>query len=159
MNGGKAVLVCLFVVFMFLFSTGFIFEVTRDVPISYVLGGSRMNKAYFYETVTHEDEPPCAVWLSKNAVPSSNIYGDFISDRLVLLSSGMFLESLSVLTNMTPINRLSSANYVYLRFLNVNYGTMVDSDGHVWNITAIAPQLSNLNRLYSNGGCVIDNGL
>jgi uncharacterized membrane protein len=157
MSGGKAwlVLTGCFVMF-FLFSTGFMFAITGDVPISYILGGSRMNKVDFYDTVTQELDPPCAVWLSRNAAPSAKIYGDAPSDQEVLTSFGAFpLERLIRLDNTMTLDR---ANYVYLRYLNVNYGLMENRGGYVWNITSIAPQLSNMNRLYSNGGCIVDNG-
>ncbi|GAH56852.1 unnamed protein product [marine sediment metagenome] len=66
----------------------------------------------------------------------------------------MMLDECLLLKNTTII---SDDSYVYLGYLNVQYGIM---SGHYqpkkyWNIIDILPLLNQKNKIYSNGGSIV----
>lgn len=150
-------LVTIVLIGCFLFNIGFIYEITGDVPFSNALSMSRVkisSPVDFYSKYTCIGEICGAEWLSRNTVPSSQIYSDLDAEVHVLTSYGMFNESqMTVLSNGTTI--MSEGSYVYLRFLNIAYGEMVGADLNIWNTSDISCILEKQNLIYSNGECQI----
>jgi len=134
---------------LFLFETGFIYEVTRDYSYSLPLSMYRMDRVLVYDRITDEQEVKAARWLSNHLNSShSLVYGDFISNEHVLTSYGMMpTERFRVLSNTTQFT--SSVTYVYLRGVNKIEGIMAGRE-QAWNVSEIQPILDNQNIIYSN---------
>ena len=155
-SGAAVLLLSLLLIAYFLFSTGFIQEVTGDVPFSISLNPERMEtsinsaKVYFNIEYTFESEVFSAGWLSKMRSPTSQIYADAEARSHVLASYGMIsLDNSATLSNNTK--NCYGDTYIYLRRLNVVDGLMSTGGGSFFNASQITTVLNSLNKIYSNG--------
>ena len=150
----------------FLYSIGFAYEVTGDIPLSIPLSMERMeqsdapdmkvrlNMGYTYERAVYS-----ARWLSQKRETGSNVYADQTSRTHVLACYGMIYPSKMIPTGY----RVKGNAYIYLNHLNV-----VDNLLHVPNpkthlrtavpfitcsIAEVLPYLDN--KVYTNGGSEI----
>jgi uncharacterized membrane protein len=63
-------------------------------------------------------------------------------------------ESLLTMTNTTKIRKDS---YIYLGYISVNYGLMIEptlSKGY-WDISNISPLLDGMSEIYNNGDAIV----
>jgi uncharacterized membrane protein len=146
----------------FLFTSGFIFEVTGDAfPTSIALSQSRFQNSDIEEVVvdfhaeyTFTSDVASAEWLSASKARERSIYSDDLSKWYILPGYGLIWQS----TILYPDTVLWSGSYTYLSHLNVSRSLMhvpaednpVGARGDYNYSTA---ELSNLlgSRVYSNG--------
>ena len=135
---------------LFLFETGFFYEMTGDSSYSLPLSMYRMDKVSLYYRIIDKKEIDAAVWLSDNMNRSNSlVYGDSISTLRVLTSYGMLNgENYRELTNTTKFE--SNINYVYLREVNTEENTIIAENGS-WNLSDILPLMKGHSTIYSNG--------
>jgi uncharacterized membrane protein len=145
----------------FMFNTGFIQEVTADIPSSCVLGYSRIVesntdvKLNFNGFYVFEEEVSSAEWISRYREKSTSIFADEQARVRILPAYGMIpLSDLKPLTNKTIIYEKS---YIYLKRLNVVDGlvTYIKYPEGIFDyfyINEILLSLSKLDKIYSNGG-------
>jgi uncharacterized membrane protein len=135
---------------LFLFETGFFYEMTGDSSYSLPLSMYRMDKVSLYYRIIDKKEIDAAVWLSDNMNRSNSlVYGDSISTLRVLTSYGMLNgENYRELTNTTKFE--SNINYVYLREVNTEENTIIAENGS-WSLSDISPLMKGHSTIYSNG--------
>jgi uncharacterized membrane protein len=159
----------LILVIYFTFSTGFIYEVTGDVPISDSLGLQRFKISTGQTAVLFDNFYPWATeivgatWLAQYRSSSisgltSWVFADGAGKGQILLSYGLIPPGDSYyLSNNTKIPPFC---YVYFGHLNVVNGlfTSVDIQSgttQTLNTSVLSPALQNCNLIYSNGGSEI----
>lgn len=154
-------LVSIIVVALFLFETGFIYEVTGDTSYSTSLSLYRMDRALYYGVGYLMESPDVsgARWFHSNIILNANtmVYADVISLSFQLTSYGVFpREQTTTLSNGSLLN--SQNAYVYLRAFNIVDGKIYGvgySEGRIWNTSDLNPQLMSNNKIYTNGGTEI----
>jgi uncharacterized membrane protein len=139
----------------FLFNTGFVYEITKDVPTSIPLGMERMKNdtvkiVDLYNTYTTEQDVVSARWYYEYKYATKKIYADWDSKLHVLNSYGMTPQYMvnSLFKNDTLLNQdeLSLNYYLYLRKFNV-----CDNTFETVNTTEILSLTDKSSRIYSNG--------
>jgi uncharacterized membrane protein len=143
----------------FLFSTGFVYEMTKDSPISIPLGMERMStdnitKVGFYNTYTPEQDVYSSKWFSENKDVNKTIYADRDSKLNVLNSYGMtpqFKVNSPFKDGKLYEVGIPHSYYVYLRRFNVCDDTYVESSLLIFNISSISPLINKTSNIYSNG--------
>lgn len=148
---------CILFVTIFMFKVGFVNEVTDDLSagVSTSLSFNRITSsddpkvlARFYEGYVPDCDIYSARWLSATAPIDSAIYADITSTQRVLRGYAFrVVDWENIIANDT---RIKPDAYVYLRSLNVQ-GYYINVYGEMMNITNIANQLENSNKIYSNG--------
>jgi uncharacterized membrane protein len=144
--------VSMILVIFFLFQTGFIFEVTDDVPLSYVL--SYDNFAYEY---VYKQDFIGAMWMAEHFNDKITVYGDFGQMRFYgeFPSDDLKLKSFPV--SDTGDIRISEGNAIYLRYGNILSNKLYTGrsfrPGHeaviaLGNLTS----LDSKSKIYNNGG-------
>jgi uncharacterized membrane protein len=147
----KAVLLSTFLVLYFLFNSGFVYQVTGDVPSSLPLSMSAMKASRdpvvqieFNSMYSSDLNIASAHWLSERRGGETPVYSDKLSQSYVLSSFGMIFPAL-LLDNATQVRPDS---YVYLSQLNV-------IDGIVYTGVTYYPlsqmHLNMTNTVYSDG--------
>ncbi len=155
------ILTLIVVTSLFLFETGFIYEITRDVSYSVPLSIYRMNRAMFYGNgyITERVDVVGAEWLHSNIVLTANtiVYADVVSVWFPLTSYALIpRDHTEILSNVTFFNVTSA--YVYLRNFNTLDGRILGEGyvlGHVWNTSDVSPRFEALDKIYTNGGSEI----
>ncbi len=145
---------------LFLFETGFIYEITGDDSYSVSLSMYRMDRAIVYGSgyITECFDVAGAEWLHSNIVLTAKtlVYADAVSVIKPLTGYGVFPRNhIETLTNVTYFDM---NEYVYLRNFNTFDGKIYGQgyvSGRVWNNSDISPRLGSLNKIYTNGGCEI----
>ena len=149
-------LLSLVLITYFLFNTGFVQEVTGDVPFSISLNPQRMQqsvdmaKANFNIQYTFETEVFSTVWLSAVRNPDSIVYADNGGRHHVLVSSGMIIANNTGYLYDDVID-YPVDSYIYLRRLNVIDGLVSVEGGGFFNLSQINPLFDSVNKIYSNG--------
>jgi uncharacterized membrane protein len=158
-------LISLLLVAFFLFQVGFVYEISGDIPSSLSLSMKSLQTnptraLDIWDAQTPEQDVFSAKWLLEYGDNQSKVYADKTSSFMVLTSYGMLpivffsansrVGSYDYILSPTTVKLLKNA-YVYLRELNVVYGTMDDSQGKTWNTTELSPLLNNSNEIYTNG--------
>jgi uncharacterized membrane protein len=142
--------ILVFMVFipLFLFQTGFVYEVAKIQSDSLPLSMYRWNALQLYGYVVNAQEVLGAQWIPEHAnITNIFIYSDPVSQNNVLTAYGTIERGrVNYLSNTTT---LTSNDLVYLA--NVN----LISKGDIFNASQISPILENQNKIYSNGQCEI----
>lgn len=154
-------IISLVIISLFLFETGFVYELTGDVSYSTSLSKYRMNRTLYYGVgyLTESVDVYSAMWLHSNLGLTANtrVYADVVSASFPLTSYAVFPRSQTeILTNTTTFDR--SGAYVYLRNFNTFDGKIFGKgyiEGRVWNTSDIIPQLMATSKIYTNGGTEI----
>jgi uncharacterized membrane protein len=136
---------------LFLFQTGFVYEVAKVQSYSLPLSMYRWNAPNLYGYVVDSQEVSGAQWLLEYAnLTSISVFSDAVSQYNVLTGYGLIeIGRVNQLSNTT---RPTSNDFIYLS------NTDLISEGYIFNASEIAPVLENQNRLYSNGQCEIYKG-
>jgi uncharacterized membrane protein len=136
---------------LFLFQTGFVFEVTKVQSTSLPLSMYRWNDLELYGYIVNAQEVAGSQWIPKHAnITNIFIYSDSVSRYNVLTSYGMMERGrIGYLLNTT---RPTSNELIYLA------NTNLISKGYIFNTTEISPIVENQNKIYSNGECEIYRG-
>ncbi|MCL0090054.1 DUF2206 domain-containing protein, partial [Dehalococcoidia bacterium] len=150
-NPGHVKLVVMLVLTPYLlFGTGFIFEVTGDVPTSIALN-AEMNFPRF-----NEQELASKEWLRSNMDTRSRVYADLFG-RLLLY--GHLWGQVGTFWGET--REIPDHAYIYLRGLNVKQGEVMQSlEEHRNHIQLQSSPfgeevLAHRNRIYDNGGACV----
>jgi len=141
-------LVLIILIPYFLFQTEFLYEITGQDSWSLPLSKYRIGlRAYTSFKVVDEQDVYGAEWLSKNIMGSERklIYGDESSGTI--LTCTLLGHKIEFLRNSTEVQ---PSSFIYLRRVNLIYEII-----GVWNITNFSTILSDMNVIYSNGGCSI----
>lgn len=157
------ILTSIVVTSLFLFETGFVYEVTGDVSYSIPLSMHRVNREVVYGKgfITKDVDVAGAKWLNSNMDSTSNtiVYADVVSTLYPLTSYAVLpRRKTQLLTNATSFD-LTPA-YVYLREFNTFDGKILGPgfefpSKYVWNTSDVSLRLEVLNKIYSNGGSEI----
>jgi uncharacterized membrane protein len=142
-----------FIVFipLFLFQTGFVYEVTKAESWSLPLSMYRWDDLELYGYIVNAQEVAGAQWIPKHAnITNISIYSDTVSQYGVLTGYGMIARGrIYQLSNTT---RPTSNELIYLANVDLT------NKGYVFNASEISPILENQNKIYSNGECEIYKG-
>ena len=149
-----SILLLMVLVPYFLFQTGFVYEVTGSDSWSVPLSKYRMPALRLYGQLGYTTAYSIsgAQWFSNNvAVEYTQIYADFWSRRTELRGYGsVYIEYVETLSNTT---KMTTNGIVYLSSLNTIEETVVGNN-YLWNSSELG-FLSDLNTIYSNGGCEV----
>jgi uncharacterized membrane protein len=145
---------CVFLVVIFFFKVGFVYEVTGDYtiirPIHYMemkASNSPQVKADLYEFYTPGQDVFSAIWLLHMTENDSKIYADETASIHVLRAYSMkIIEEKYLLSSKITIEPNA---YIYLRYLNVQ--GLFKEGGTFSNITEISRQLNFTDKIYSDG--------
>jgi len=146
----------------FLFQTGFTYEVAGVQNDVLTLNMHRWNDLEFYDSVADAREVAGATWLPEHLNFSQiTIYADYESSEVLTAYGLVEGGQIPVLTNVTYIS--GSNQFIFLRPVNVIDGT-IDLSGIVpvvsnFNSSSLLPVLVNQDRVYSNGGCEVYEGV
>jgi len=162
-----SILVLVVLIPYFLFSTGFVFEIVGDAPSSVSLGLKRMkqsNDANVTVALNHqyvwEQDVAGAKWLGKNKNDNAAVWRDYEAST-ILSCYGMIILHQRTLSKTTSI-QLIKDNYVYLRYMNIVNGVMIEPlpkyrSGvyNKYNTREINYLFKEKSRIYDNGGSEI----
>ena len=138
---------------LFLFQTGFVYEIARVQNYSLVLSMYRIDDLTLYKNIVNAQEVNGALWLSKHIdVTNIFIYSDSISQSSVLTSYGIIergrVYDLFLLNNIKP----ALNEFVYLADIDLI------SKGYLLNVTETPSIFENQEKIYTNGKCEIYKG-
>jgi uncharacterized membrane protein len=141
----------------FLLNTGFVSEVTGDVPFSISLNPGRMEngnnnlKVFFSAQYTYKSEVSSATWLAERRSAPLIVYSDVVARFHVLSSYGMIpLEDSYPLSNNNT-SGYSGYAYVYLGKISVLDGLLPIGGDAYLNSSQIVPLFGPRDKIYSNG--------
>ena len=142
----------------FLFNTGFVYEITGDVPTSIPLSMERMKnsedlvtKRGVYDRCIQEQTVFGIRWLSHVAKRGKGeiIYSD--KHDLPMVTAYGPIPKMPIYP-LDTTHRIKKDAYVYLGSLNVIEGIGKSRGGVTFNITELSSRLEKKNRIYANGG-------
>jgi len=140
-----------------LFSSGWVWAVSMDIPTSFVLDRERIRtypnvllQVDYYSEYSVSSDIEGARWLGSHMAYDHDLCADYASRYHVLNSYGEFPREGPVL----PWGCDFSSSYVFLSALNTLYG-IGTYFGTTWSTSLIAPSLGDKDRIYSNGLTVI----
>ena len=149
-------ILCILFVAIFMFKVGFVNELSGDLGsgVSTSMSFNQITKsndpqvlANFYEGYVPNEDVYSAKWLSSEIPLNATLYADITSSQRVLRGYALrVIDWENMLTNNT---RIKADAYVYLRTFNVQ-GYFIDVYGGMFNMTQIANQLEDTNKIYSN---------
>ena len=160
----------IFFVILFLYQTGFVWEVTQNYSVSAGLNnewvkkyGSPERKAALYTAFPPEQEVFSARWLSMNIKPGEKIYVTYSDIRVHTLTSYGMIPVEDVLALTSTTKTIPEDAYVYLQYLNVIEGIGTEFDTSVslmglrtiYNMTEVSHVFAGKNKIYTNGGSEI----
>lgn len=148
-------LINIFIIILFLFQSGFVYEITNEDSYSIPLSKYRMGiRPYLDGSMITEYDAYGAEWLSNNiAISNKTIYSDLMSSRPLTSISLIYGETINQMTNITIV---TSDGVIFLGWANLHMGKIV-SNGIIYNTTDISPIYLDLNKIYTSGGCEIYN--
>jgi uncharacterized membrane protein len=129
---------------LFLFQTGFIYEIAKVRNEALPLSMYRWEDIELSKFLVDAQEVAGAQWIPQHANTTNiQVYSDDVSQGNVLTGYGMLERGrISYFSNTTIPN---SHDLIYLN--NVN----LIGEGYIFNATEISPILENQNKIYSNG--------
>jgi len=141
----------------FFFNTGFVYEMTKDVPTSMSLGMERMkeynvSRNSLYGAYTPEQSVFSAKWISEHRNRDIIIYSGAISSLHILLAYGLINNSFTLM-NDTKLYKKN--NYMYLSSFNIDTGLFMGFDRNIYNISEMKYIPENKDIIYSNNGSTI----
>jgi uncharacterized membrane protein len=136
---------------LFLFQTGFIYEVTHVHTEALPLSMYRWKNIELYGYLVDAQEVAGAQWMPKHVNTTNiSVYSDDVSRFQVLTSYGMVERGRTYYF----FNTTSPNSYDLIYLGNVN----LIRKGKIFNASVISPILENQNKIYSNGECEIYRG-
>jgi uncharacterized membrane protein len=151
----RLLMLTIVLVVFFLFRSGFVNTITRDLPISYSLDFDRMKASTFftvgnslYYVYVPEQDISSARWLAQRIRSNSLVYADSGMGFITLIDyTDPKLENIDYIVNETKSN---AGSYIYLRWFNVVGGIIATESGNL-NLTDLNPSPAQNCRIYSNG--------
>lgn len=152
-----SILTLIVITSLFLFETGFVYEVSGDVSYSVPLSLYRMNRTLVYGRgyLAESADVAGVQWLHSNVILNpempTTIYADSVSIYCRLISYGRLSSDYTdILFNGTYFD--STDVYVYLRRFNTFDGKIALMEGQWLNTSDLDPRLEALDEIYTNGG-------
>jgi uncharacterized membrane protein len=135
---------------VFLFQTGFTYEVTKQESFALPLSSYRLDPtALAYQGVLRAPEVSGAEWLSQNRNSTTVIYSDMISIAVLYyahINNSIFLN----LGASEP-----SGSTIYLMQYSLLQKVVFTSYSAQANVTQVIPSPDTINTIYSSGSCII----
>jgi uncharacterized membrane protein len=146
----------------FLFASGWVYAISYDKPVSFLLDHERMKispdpslREYYYSYFTMPEDIASARWLRSNLVNGIAVCADFDSAIHVLTSYG----GLTIGDHELPSTCEFGNSYIYLSMMNtvggIGYGTNETGKLYIWPVSEISSKLTAKNLIYSSGASVI----
>ena len=145
-----------FIALLFLFSSGFVYEVTKEHPSSISLSqntirevGDLRDQLFFYTDYCPEQDVYGIRWLSRHRDFTRPVFTDYRSKKMTMMSYGLIADA-SVVKNTTDLGAYRS--YLYLGYTNTQFGVMSGpyDFNRFWEFSDIAPAANRLNVVYSS---------
>lgn len=157
----RKVLAAALLVSYFLFTSGWVWAASMDIPTSQVLDKQRMAdsanlqvKAAYYGEYTLAQDITAAQWLKLYGSNGRSICADFVSTYHVLNSYGGFPRQ----DPRLPRGCSFEDDYIYLSDLNgvqgVGISYLLGLGFDEWHLSSISPTLDSTNRIYSGDAIV-----
>ncbi|MCW4018865.1 MAG: DUF2206 domain-containing protein [Candidatus Bathyarchaeota archaeon] len=155
------VLLCVIFVAVFLVKVGFVYEVTDDLSpgASSSMSFSAMEEssnpqvlAHLYGSYVPDCDVYSAEWLSVHTPKDSVLFADADARQHVL--RGYALRVVNEAHLLSVNNTITPDSYIYLRYLNTQ-GCYVAVSGEPIDMAHVSDQLTDTNRIYSDGGSEI----
>jgi uncharacterized membrane protein len=148
---------------LFLFQTGFIYEIAKVRNESMPLSMYRWGRLELHRSIIETEEVLGATWLSKHIVSSEIfVYSDLVSKYQVLTAYGIIERGRILLLSNSTKTVLNNNEFVYLGYIGVIDGkieTQLVNVGYcILNTTDLFTMLANQNQIYNNGECSILKG-
>jgi uncharacterized membrane protein len=156
------VLSVFFAIFL-LFNSGWVYEVAKDNPGSIALSHESIKKysdyekkAWFYTTLTPEQDVFSAKWLSKGRNHEEKVYATYKDSRVHPLMSYGLISAIETPALTNTIREIKGGSYVYLQYLNVVEGIgTYQREESIYNMTEIYPLYRGKSKIYTNGASEI----
>lgn len=149
---------------LFLFQTGYIYEIAKVCNESMPLSMHRWDDLKLHHSIVETEEVLGAKWLSKYTTPSNIfVYSDIISKFQVLTAYGTIERGRIILLTNTTKTALNNGDFVFLGYRNIISGKiethLANTGNFNFNTTELSHIFNEQNKIYSNGECEIFNGL
>jgi uncharacterized membrane protein len=141
----------------FLFISGWVYAISMEKPISFLLDYERMASSpdlsmreYYYSYFTLPRDIASARWLSSHFVSSDAVCADFDSRNHVLNSFGGFLRGGPELPSQCDFTN----SHIYLSTMNtlggIGFGPNERYVLYIWSVSSISLKLAGKDRIYSS---------
>ena len=153
-------------ILIMLFSTGFIYEITKDRPTSVALSqnsvenyGTMEDKAKFYGLKIMGHDVNAMEWLSDYNKENTYLYFTvgYVSVTSVCCNYGDY--PFGKIKQLDKNTHIMDNTYIWLRYVNIveDIGYNSNSVGlfNWFNFSEVKPLLKNKNKIYDNGGSQI----
>jgi len=159
-----SILTLMIIIPLFLFQTGFIYEVAGIRNESLPLDMHRWDVFKVHGSIVETEETLGAAWLSKYTCTSNTfIHSDIVSKFHVLTAYCAIERGRVLLLTDKTKPTLKGKEFVYLGFLSVINKTietyLVDVGYHRLNVSKLSGIFESIDKVYSNGECEIYGGL
>jgi uncharacterized membrane protein len=146
----ELILILLVLIPVFLFQTGFAYEVTKQESYALPLSSYRLDPlALSYQGILTAPEVSGAEWLSQNRNFITPIYSDHL-----LLSSLDYANIQNPLFLSLGASK-PSGSIIYLMQYNILKNVVYTQVSVQTNLTQVIPPPDTLNTIYSSGSCII----
>ena len=156
----------------FLLNTGFIFEITKDIPSSVALSRHRIESLHpedswgekYAGALIYAQDAAASEWAGDYFGPKSLVYADHLElfKRSSLVGYGGIAPGPDSIQELKPTSEFTDFSYVFLRRFNVEQGyfTQEHPEFRAYTITGyylyeVAPMFKDMNLIYSNGSNLI----
>lgn len=140
---------------LFLFQTGFVYEVAETRNASFILSIDRWDNMDRYDVIVDSRSVSGAYWLSDHInVTRIVVVSDSRASYGVLTSYALLGRGLGLALSNNSDIRLTIYQYIFMRPVNVIDGEIATSE-YTFNSSEIDEVFQNENKVYSNGGCEI----
>jgi uncharacterized membrane protein len=159
---GRWAMAAFIIVSYLLFTSGWVWAVSMDLPTSYTFDGQRIlstRTADYYNYFDAPEDVASARWLRPQLTNGSSLCSDFLSRSHIMTAYGGIPEGdPSFDTASFPLGcDFKTANIFYFNVLNTRYGIGMSENPNnlTFPVSVIYSELGIRNRAYSNGGTVI----
>lgn len=154
-----AILAFLIFVPLFMFQTGFIYEIAGVQNDSLPLDMHRWDNLKLYSVVVDSREVSGAVWISEHTnISNISMLSDAITRGNVLTAYALMGRGqISFLSNETS-SALGINQFIFLSSMNIIDGRIIRPD-YDFNSSQIFSVFENQNKIYSTGDCEVYKGI
>lgn len=147
---------------LFLFQTGFIYEVSNVESESLPLNMHRWDDLKLHAFIVEAEEVTGAIWLYEHVTTQKIfVHSDIISKFHVLTAYSLIERGQIFLLSNTTRNAMNKNEFIYLGYttmINGKIRTQLPNGYYEFNTTELSPIIENQNKIYSSGKCEIYNG-
>jgi uncharacterized membrane protein len=137
---------------VFLFQSGFLYEITKQQSYALPLSSYRLDSLQFsYQGILRSSEVSGAQWLAQ----ANNLEFPIFTDPLTVIALCSANIQPSQFQFLSLGSKESSGSIIYLAQYSVPGGVVFDRSGMIVNTTQVIPQQDSLNTIYSSDSCII----